>query len=202
MLGKSTFQPKGFLEIWKVYDDGTEELHWSDHNIITAGMGIGLAHLYGGFGSSKITDFQIGYFQVGTGDATEYTSLQNELETPLGKKSDYGVVTNTYPEIEIDWAEVEDLKLRLNGVDLKTGTQPFGRIRHSNIHRVNRNAVRYTIPLNEKNCNSKELSEIGLFMKNIKGESEDQPLLVAYRQFPAIQKTEFFTLVFLWTIQF
>jgi hypothetical protein len=202
MLGKSTFQPKGFLEIWKVYDDGTEELHWSDHNIITEGMGIGLAHLYGGFGSSKITDFQIGYFQVGTGDATEYTSLQKELETPLGKKSDYGVVTNTYPEIEIDWAEVEDLTLRLNGVDLKPGTQPFGRIRHSNTHRVNRNAVRYTIPLNEKNCNSKNLSEIGLFMKNIKGQAEDQPLLVAYRQFPAIQKTEFFTLVFLWTIQF
>ena len=37
---------KGNLEVWKVYDDGSEELHFSEHNVITSGMGVGLAHMF------------------------------------------------------------------------------------------------------------------------------------------------------------
>ena len=37
------FTPTGHLEVWKIYDDETEELHFEEQNVITSGMGIGLA---------------------------------------------------------------------------------------------------------------------------------------------------------------
>jgi hypothetical protein len=201
MLGKSTLNPTGHLEIWKVDQEGNKELYWSDHNVITSGMGVGLAHFHSGFGSPSILDYQIRYFQVGNPvNSTEYDSSQNDLESPLAKK-DYGKITATSP-VEIEWADVDELYLRKKANQVTTTKQAFAKIRHSNTHRVNKNAVRFTIPLNERNCNGKDLSEIGMFMKNILNDDEDTPSLVAYRQFPKIKKTEFFTLVFLWTIQF
>lgn len=204
MLGKSTFNPKGNLEIWKIDQEGNKELYWSDHNVITSGMGVGLAHFHSGFGSHSILDYQLRYFQVGNPEQlTDYDSSQNSLISPLPKK-DYGKVIGTAP-VTLEWADVSELYLRkkASGTGAVTTTkQAFAKIRHSNTHRVNKNAVRYTIPLNERNCNGSELSEIGMFMKNILADEEDHPSLVAYRQFPPIKKTEFFTLVFLWTIQF
>ena len=201
MLGKSTFNPKGYLEIWKVDQEGNKELYWSDHNVITSGMGVGLAHFHSGFGSHSILDYQLRYFQVGNPEEpTEYDSSQNSLLSPLPKNT-YGKVIRTNP-VTLEWADVDELYLRKRANEVATTKQAFAKIRHSNTHRVNKNAVRYTIPLNERNCNGQELSEIGMFMKNILGDAEDTPSLVAYRQFPKIKKTEFFTLVFLWTIQF
>ena len=45
---RERFDASGYLEVWKVYDDGTKELHFSDHNVITSGMGVGLAYLFAG----------------------------------------------------------------------------------------------------------------------------------------------------------
>ena len=70
-MAQDKFNPTGHLEIWKVYPDGEKELHWTDHNVITSGMGVGLAHLYSARGSAKITDYQIINWQVGTGGDTE-----------------------------------------------------------------------------------------------------------------------------------
>ena len=76
-------QPKGHLEIIKIYDDGTEEIHFTEHNMIVSGMGVGLSHFYAGSGGSQISDFQILNFQIGTGgDLTEYGTSSFKLNTP------------------------------------------------------------------------------------------------------------------------
>ena len=62
----------GHLQIYKVYKDGTEEKVYDDHNVVTSGMGVGLAMLFAGQGDTNIEDFQIRYFQVGSGAATSY----------------------------------------------------------------------------------------------------------------------------------
>jgi hypothetical protein len=89
-----TFNPTGHLEVWKVYRDGTKELHWTDHNVITSGMGIGLAQLYSASGSDSILDYQILNFQVGTsGDTTNYGVSSYKLQGPLSGVRPYGIQT-------------------------------------------------------------------------------------------------------------
>ena len=70
MKQKDFLDPSGHLEIYKVYEDGTEEQVFSDPNTITSGMGVGLGLLYAGSGADDITNFQIRYFQLGVGGDT------------------------------------------------------------------------------------------------------------------------------------
>ena len=207
-MSSSKFQPKGFLEIWKVYDDGSQELHWSDQNVITSGMGVGLSMLFAASGSSNVKDYQIGYFQVGTsGNLDNYDSSFYELSGPIPSSVDYGVLLSpgTTPSKQNDgifFTDVVDLYPLKNG-SISVDTEPFVKIRYSNIHRVSKNSVRYTLVLAPRSVTrSDPLSEVGLFMRNPTGQMEDSPILVAYRPFTPIKKTDAFTLVFLRTIQF
>lgn len=188
-----TFNPTGHLEIWKVYRDGTKELHWTDHNVITSGMGIGLAQLYSASGSNSILDYQILNFQVGTsGDTGNYGVSSYKLENPLSGVRPYGIQTGL---------QIETFQPIQNGV--VAAEESFVRIPYSNIHKISKTAVRYTLVLEERSGNATdELNEIGLFMRNPSGLSPASPILVAYRPFEGIKKTEYFTLVFLWTLQF
>jgi len=77
------FKPKGHLEIIKIYDDGHEEVHFSESNVITSGLGVGLSHLFAGSGGGTISDFQILNFQVGTGgNINSYGTSSFKLNTP------------------------------------------------------------------------------------------------------------------------
>jgi len=201
------FNPKGHLEIWKVYEDGSKDLHWSEQNVITSGMGVGLASLFAASGSSNIKDYQIGYFQVGvSGDLNNYGSSSYELSSPLASSVNYGVLLSPAGEKDsssIAFTDVVDLHPLKNG-SVAVGTEPFVKIRYSNIHRISKNSVRFTLVMAPRSGIAVEesLNEVGLFMRNPLGSSEDNPILVAYRPFTAIKKTSAFTLVFLWTIQF
>ena len=207
MSDNKNFNPTGALEIWKYFPDGTKEQIFSDRNVICSGLGAGLAYLHSGQGSNDIRDYQIVYFQLGTGGVyenvghqLEYDETQFKLNTPIAYRGDYGSLSEKSADPPTTFMDVSELN-----ISTQTGTtakQPIARIRHSNIHRVNKNAVRYTIALMERNCNNLELNEIGIFMKNPTGDDEDRPKLAAYRQFPKIKKTKSFTLVFLWTLQF
>jgi len=193
-MSNSKFNPVGNLEIWKVYKDGTREIHWGDHNVITSGMGVGLSYLFTLSGSNTISDFQITHFQVGTGgDSTDYGASTYALNTPLDGIEEYG----PYSELVLD--EFGPLE---NGVVASAKT--FPQIRFSNIHKVSKNSVRYTLVLDTDTANNvtDELDEIGLFMKNPLGSLSPAPILVAYRPFTSIKKTDAFSLVFLWTLQF
>ena len=44
----------GHLQIFKIYKDGTEEKVYDDHNVITSGMGVGLAMLFAGQGNNTV----------------------------------------------------------------------------------------------------------------------------------------------------
>lgn len=187
------FTPTGHIEVWKVYPDGTQELHWSDHNVITSGMGLGLTYLYSASGSNSIVDYQILNFQVGvSGDVNNYGASSYKLEEALGGLAPYGTKSNIFEE---------SLQPIQNGV--VTTAETFARIPFSNIHKVSKTAVRYTLVLDQNSANNDlEINEVGLFMRNPTGSDPPHPILVAYRPFEGIKKTEFFTLVFLWTLQF
>ena len=70
-------------------------------------------------------------------------------------------------------------------------------------------SVRYTLVVDEEACNNitrdssdMNINEVGLLMKNPTGATDDRPILVAYRTFSNIRKTNDFSLIFRWTLNF
>lgn len=196
---------KGHLQISKKSDDGSEEILFDDHNIIVSGMGLGLSYLFSQTGSDSILDFQIDKFQVGV-DGSEAKEIRatNRLGSPLSSITEYGdnallYVVSAYHQLTSD---------------TNIGPEVFGYIPTHKVSRVGERSVRYTITLDKQACNLLErggqrayLDEIGLFMKNPSGvvisdvdNQYDQSVLVAYRYFSPIEKTEDFSLIFRWTI--
>lgn len=191
---------RGHLTISKVYRTGQEEMVFDDHNIIVSGMGVALAHLFALSGSDSILDYQIDRFQVGVsgGTALEVSST-NQLSGPASSFAEYG--------IDSDILTVSAYQILNNAI--VSISKYYGLIPQQNITRIDANTVRYTIVLDENSCNyisrngqNKPLNEIGLFVKNIKNNVTDAPILVAYRHFDDIQKTSDFSLVFRWSINF
>lgn len=188
----------GHLTITKVNRDGSEELIFDDHNIIVSGMGVGLAYLFAGLGSTKITDFHLDRVQIGvSGNSSLETSTTFQLSGPLSSTAEYGVNS--------DQNVVQSNQL-VNGTSVSN--KFFIKLPRSKVTRINDNSVRYTIVLDEDACNSSTIrnnlpiNEIGLFMKNPQGAATDSSLLVAYRYFSNILKTDDFSLIFRWTINF
>jgi hypothetical protein len=191
---------KGHLVITKVYRTGVEEVIFDDHNIIVSGMGVALAHLFALSGSDSILDYQIDRFQVGVsgGTALEVSST-NQLSGALSSFIEYGV----------DGDILQTSAYQILNNSIVSLAKYYGIIPQQNITRIDANTVRYTIVLDENSCNNvsrggqnKPLNEVGLFVKNIKNNVTDAPILVAYRHFDDIQKTSDFSLVFRWSINF
>ena len=191
---------KGHLVITKVYKSGNEEVIFDDHNIIVSGMGVALAHLFALSGSDSILDYQIDRFQVGVsgGTALEVSST-NQLSGALSSFAEYGV----------DGDILQTSAYQILNNSIVSVAKYYGIIPQQNITRIDANTVRYTIVLDENSCNNvsrggqnKPLNEVGLFVKNIKNNVIDAPILVAYRHFDDIQKTSDFSLVFRWSINF
>jgi hypothetical protein len=191
---------RGHLTISKVYPNDVEEVVFDDHNIIVSGMGVALAHLFALSGSDSILDYQIDRFQVGVsgGTALEVSST-NQLSGALSSFIEYGV--------DGDILQASAYQIINNSI-VSIGRY-YGLIPQQNITRIDANTVRYTIVLDENSCNNisrggqnKPLNEVGLFVKNIKNNVIDAPILVAYRHFDSIQKTSDFSLVFRWSINF
>jgi hypothetical protein len=191
---------KGHLTISKVYKTGAEEVVFDDHNIIVSGMGVALAHLFSLSGSNSVVDYQIDRFQVGVGGSVgrEVISTQT-LGDAMTTISVYGTDSNI---VAVSAHQV------LNNAVVTT-PRIYGIIPQQNITRLDANTVRYTIILDELALNNvirasvpASLNEIGLFVKNIKGQATDAPILVAYRYFNSILKTDDFSLVFRWSISF
>lgn len=189
----------GHLTIIRQWKDGQEEVLLDDSNVIVSGMGVGLSYLFTGSGSNSILDYQIDRFQVGVSGPPEggVTSAINELSGQL-LADEYGAGSNLF---------------------ISTGNQivgqtsvtnrSFARIPASKITRIGESSVRYTLVLDEEACNNLSrggadlnINEIGMFMKNPKGLVADLPILVCYRTFTNIRKTDDFSLIFRWTLNF
>lgn len=208
-----TSRMAGHLEIYK-RETGSrkEELVWEDKNVIVSGMGVGLAHLFTGSGSNSVIDFQIDRFQVGvSGDATQQVSSTYELSGPISSINEYGRNTQLFV---VDTDQIKN-GTSVTGGDFSTNNvAPFGLIPASKVTRVTDNSVRYTIVLDEQTCvqpdgtqmvrdgDAISLNEIGLFMKNPTGAATDASILVAYRHFSSIPKTDDYALIFRWTLEF
>lgn len=187
---------KGHLTISKLHQDGSEEVVFDDHNIIVSGMGVALAHLFALSGSNSILDYQIDRFQLGTsGNTSLETSSTNSLSGPLTTSilytGDSGNVLAT-----------SGYQIKNNSV--QNNPVWYGVIPQQNVTRVDDNTVRYTIFIDQNSCNNipSALNEIGLFVKNIKGNNPVAPILAAYRYFSPIIKTSYFGLVFRWSLNF
>jgi len=190
-------KPVGHLQIFKLYEDGTEELHFDEQNVITSGMGVGLAHLFAVSGGSTISDFQILNFGVGTGGTlgeNAYGYWTYKLATPL-----------TQAQISTSGSEVlvEELYPIENG-QVGASTKALIRIPYSNIQKVRPTTIRFNLILDRNTANnlSTNIDEVGLFMRNPRGLNTPSPILVAYRPFTGLKKTSTFSLIFKWTITF
>jgi hypothetical protein len=193
---------KGHLIITKVYNSGNKEVIFDDHNIIVSGMGVSLAHLFALSGSDSILDYQIDRFQIGiSGSPALEVSSTNQLSGPLSSFAEYG----------IDGDILQTSAYQVINNSIVSVPRYYGIIPQQNITRIDANTVRYTIVLDENSCNGEDitrggsqkyLNEVGLFVKNIKNNVTDAPILVAYRHFDDILKTSDFSLVFRWSINF
>ena len=190
----------GHLTIIKKMSTGEEEILLDDSNIIVSGMGVGLSYLFTASGSNSILDYQIQKFQIGVSGppAGGITSGINELSGSLTSIDEYGTGSNL--------ALFEGTQIV--GTGIQTG-RVFAEIPASKITRINESSVRYTLVVDEEAANGIQrggqdagINEIGMFMKNPTGSADDKPILVCYRTFSNIVKTNDFSLIFRWTINF
>ena len=206
MKQKDQIDITGHLQIVKVYSDGTEEVAFDDHNVITSGMGAGLGLLYAGSGAADITNFQVRYFQLGVAGDTVINSYgpdQITLVSALGQvngASDYQ--TDARSSIPIFEHELSDWNGDPASEDPADTDWQFGFISDNAIKRVDLNSVTYILYVDQFSCNDHTLNEVGLFMKNPQGLDPYRSTLVAYRPFTDITKTDDFSLVFKWTLNF
>lgn len=191
MKSKDSLNIHGYLEIIKIYPD-REEIHWSDKNVITSGMGVGLANLFSRLSSSSILDYQIRYFQLGVSGSSNYGTSTFTLTSAIPVS-----ILSSSPDLI--WRSHSQLK---NGVSFSN--QPFIYISPANVYKASPTSVRYhlIIPQNCLNNVGIPMNEVGLFMKNPTGQTPDQSILVAYKYFSNIFKTEDYALLFRWTINF
>jgi len=185
----------GHLEIFKIFSDGTEERVFDDRNVITSGMGVGLAMLFAGQGDNTVEDFQIRYFQVGSGAPTSYDYTQNGLGGYQKIEAEYG-----------DNVVVSNHKRMLSPGGESPTNEIFLLIPDNVIKKSSSTSLTYVLYLPEDSSFGQDLNEIGLFMSNplailISGQARRSPL-VAYRTFNNIKKTNQFSLVFKWKLSF
>jgi len=184
----------GHLQISKVVN-GNEEVVFDDKNVIVSGFGWGLAYLFSKLGSETITDFQIDRFQLGvSGSLANQVSSTFELSGPLSSASSYIGLTADSNLFVLSAAQYK------NGTTVTSPNPWFGLIPYAKVTKINETSVRYTIFVDEDSCNDLTLNEIGLFMKNPRGSTPEESVLVAYKYFTNIQKTSDFGLLFRWTI--
>ena len=190
----------GHLTIIKRHKNGEEEIVFDDHNIIVSGMGVGLSYLFTASGSNTILDYQIDRFQLGvSGPPTGgVVSSIYEISGALGNV--YGAGSNLFIE---KCTQIKPLTDAQN--------QYFALIPANKVTKIGDSSVRYTLVVDEEACNNLQgafsedtyLSEVGLFIKNPRGDAgTNASILVAYRTFSIIRKTSDFSLIFRWTINF
>lgn len=208
MNNNDNLNASGHLEIWKVYADGTEENIFDDKNTITSGMGVGLGLLYAGSGATDITNFQIRYFQLGVrGDTiiSTYGVSETSLVSALGQDNgiaDYNTDESFVPLVLHELMDWDGNSKTVETTGTLTYDYVFADIPDNTIKRVDLNSVTYILYIDRNTCNGQVLNEVGLFMKNPLGYTPKRSNLVAYRPFTNIDKTDDFSLVFKWTLNF
>tara|TARA_Y100000310_G_scaffold320189_1_gene376343 strand:+ start:532 stop:1113 length:582 start_codon:yes stop_codon:yes gene_type:complete len=180
----------GWVDVYKQYPDGSEYLVYSDHNIVTSGMGVTLASLFASEIQS-VEDFKIDRFQIGvSGTSTDDEVVTRSALISPWAAGDYGVNTT--------------LSLYSNNI-WERGTltaQVFAAIPSQNIVKAASDKVTFVIVLDENTGNGQNVNEVGLLSRNPLDLSPEGSVLCAYKYIPTIVKGSAFSLVIKWTIQF
>ena len=158
-------------------------------------MAVGLSHLFSASGGTSLENYQILNFQVGvSGDINTYGVSSFKLVSGL---------TQVQYESSGSQAFIESLAPIENGLVVGSNAA-FVRIPVNHIEKVTKTSVRFILVLDRYTANGVgfDLDEVGLFMRNPRGLAAESPILVAYRPFTAITKTDAFALIFKWTLQF
>lgn len=214
----------GEVTVTKVYKDGTREVVIkNDRNMITDGMGVSLVNLFSLNPANpryNLDKFKVGYFQVGTSgvfdkgpvpaDFNYWESLVSdsagnnfyELSAPLAL-SDYGDNTTLKPverkilAVSNPFADPSELSYEYRDTVLVE-------FEDDPVTKIIDNAIHVKINIDEKGCNGKNISELGLFVKNPEVfESRERPALAAYKiLYNPILKTEDFSLDIDWVLHF
>tara|TARA_R100000008_G_C3583985_1_gene170684 strand:- start:515 stop:1099 length:585 start_codon:yes stop_codon:yes gene_type:complete len=182
---------RGHLEVVKIYSDGSEEIHFSEDNVITSGMGYTLLKAFQVEAGGNISSFQIPYFQLGvSGNTGAQVSSTGELSAALSSAAQYGADVN----FEIS---VHDLSSGSGVSDALFGVIPFAYIK-----KLSPTRVMYSIFVGESSCNDLTLNEIGLFSRNPNQSATEGSYLCAYRYFTGLLKKDMFSVLFRWTLEF
>jgi len=184
----------GHLKVETQFKNGKKECVFDEDNIIVSGTGLALANLFSSKENGIIDNFKIDRFQVGVGydsDKVVDTSTTSLFDPLL---DEYGITENKIVSDQL----VEEKKL-LN--------QYFLKIKKSQIKRTSPTSVTFKLILGDNLCNKITrdekpafINEIGLFIKD--PNNENSSVLAAYRSFTGVRKTNDFSLIFTWTINF
>ena len=190
-----SLNPRGYLEIIKRYLDGTEEVVFSDHNMITIGMGNNLAALFGSEDALRpVSNHIIRYFQLGSGNGSSAASSITSLISVFGG-ADYG---NTALN------KVSHSRVTAGGA--AAATETFIEIDQAMINKPAEDQIQFVIDLDTDTANGESITEIGLFATdpyNLEVTTATiGSILCAYRYFSSITKSASFALTFKWTIEF
>tara|TARA_R110000765_G_scaffold399229_1_gene493783 strand:- start:488 stop:1087 length:600 start_codon:yes stop_codon:yes gene_type:complete len=188
----------GHLTIIKKFNDGQEEIVFDDHNIIVSGMGVGLTYMFTGSGSNSVLDYQIDRFQVGVSGPPTGGEVSSIYQlSGAATLAEYGAGSNLFIAVK---DQMTNTTLTSNAAALVPANK---------ITKIADASVRYTLVVDEEACNNitrdssdMNINEVGLLMKNPTGATDDRPILVAYRTFSNIRKTNDFSLIFRWTLNF
>lgn len=181
---------KGHLEIIKIFDDGREEVHFADENVITSGMGHTLLTAFSTSGVGGIADFQIVYFQLGEGGTLARQEFSSGILGDSLSLAQYGT-----PSFETD---THDYKYAAG-----SGTDVFGVIPFAYIKKITPTRVMYQIFMGTETANEQTINEVGLWSRNPdQATPVEASYLCAYRFFTPLAKTDAFSVLFRWTIEF
>jgi hypothetical protein len=177
----------GWVDVFKRFSDGSEEMVYSEHNVVTSGMGVTLGSLFASQGQ-YIDDFKIDRFQVGDGNGTE-VDTRSSLDAPF-ITSEYGAGSPLSLISSNVWERGA------------TTSQIFAKIAPQNILKTGNNKVTFLLVLDENTANGQDINEFGLFSSNPLGLSPQGSLLCAFKSIATISKSSAFSLIIKWTIQF
>ena len=198
---------KGHLEVYKVYSDGSEELHYSDHNVITSGMGVNLAHAFAADAGVDVSSFQANWMQIGTGASS--ADIRNNATVQVSSRAD---LLSSIPATQ--YGDVNTIGLKVSSMTYMTSAgstaiKDFIKVPYAFVHRVSDRKVMWRLVLNDSACNIVDdaihggaLCEVAIFSNNPTQATPDELYMIAYRAFANITKTNEFTLDFRWTIEF
>lgn len=193
---------RGLVEIYRV-DNGIESKIYQDSNIVTKGMGYALANLLTEQEDQEVSNFQIGYFQIGVSSVgfEPYTASANFYELSSGlSKVQYG--TNLDSEVKTLSSLGSTKFVTLSSVSA-ISPSAFVSIDNSKLTKGISTSNKYKLYLDKNMAIGVSATEFGLFIKNPDVNYKiDKPILAAYKKLnsPLVKSSEN-EFIIQWTIK-